>query len=322
MADPTSRQVVQQLHACVAALQQLGDFDWLEKHDSCPKVSPALCEHSVYVSALLHDATRVSFDTATIKALTRSQRAAQQPDASADMPMQSVPVPASVLDMTQPDAEPLAPADIPVEVPAQSELYESPAQQTSLLKRLRAGYVHDSSLGDPQQPAKLHQHMHPWEDLWLHAPDNSIVVPDHESLRNDIIAELHDSLYAGHPGGNRTISLVKRDLWWEGLSRDCRAFVKGCTLCQRNKTSTQKPAGELRSHAMPGGKWQDVSMDFITDLPLTARGDNMILVVVDTFTKMTHLIPCHKMLNARGTASLLWQHVFCKLGVPVKLISD
>ena len=48
VADPISRQVVQQLHACVAAgLQQLGDFDWLEKHDSCPKVSPALCEHSV-----------------------------------------------------------------------------------------------------------------------------------------------------------------------------------------------------------------------------------------------------------------------------------
>ena len=165
VADPSSRQVVQQLHACVAALQQLGDFDCLEKHDSCPKVSPALCEHSVYVSALLHNATRVSFDTATISALTRSQRAAQQSDAPADLPMQSVPVPAPVLDMTQQDTEPLTPAGIPAEVPAQSEQYESPAQQASLLKRLRAGYVHDSSLGDPQQPVKLHQHMHPWEDV-------------------------------------------------------------------------------------------------------------------------------------------------------------
>ena len=98
--------------------------------------------------------------------------------------------------------------------------------------------------------------------------------------------------------------------------------MKGCTLCQRNKSSTQKVAGELHQPVIPGGKWEQVSMDFITALPLTSRGHNMILTVVDTFSKMTHLIPCHNTLNAHGTASLLWQHVFCKHGVPKRLISD
>ena len=308
VADPISRQVVQQLHACAAALQQLGEFDWLEKHDSCPKVSPALCEHSVYVSALLHRAERVLPDMTNIAALTRSQRAAEQPDAAAEVPGPDEP----------------APADTPLGIPAQNvpQQYESPAQQANLTTRLTAGYLHDSSLGDPEQPQKLHQHVYPWENLWLHAPDNSIVVPNDAALRNDIIAELHDSLYAGHPGENMTIRLVKRYFWWDGMAQDCRTFVKRCIVCQRDKTSTQISAGELRSHAIPAGKWQDVSMDFITDLPLTARGDNVIFVVVDTFSKMTHLIPCNKTLNAKGTAQLLWQHVFCKHAVPHKLISD
>ena len=48
----------------------------------------------------------------------------------------------------------------------------------------------------------------------------------------------------------------------------------------------------------------------------------MILTVVDTFSKMVHLLPCHNTLDAHGTASLLWQHVFCKHGVPHGLISD
>ena len=48
----------------------------------------------------------------------------------------------------------------------------------------------------------------------------------------------------------------------------------------------------------------------------------MIFTVVDTFTKMTHLIPCHMTLNAHGTASLLYMHIFCKHGTPKGLISD
>ena len=87
-------------------------------------------------------------------------------------------------------------------------------------------------------------------------------------------------------------------------------------MCQRDKSSTRKMAGKLIQPELPAGKWHVVSMDFITALPVTPRGHNMIFTVVDTFTKMVHLIPCHDSLDAEGTATLLWQHVFSKHGVP------
>ena len=300
MADPISRQVTHQLQMCVTVMRDT-PVHWIHKHDSCPKVSPALAHHTVQISALLQNAVRMPQDTCVMAALTRSQRASQAPVQEEQMP---------------------APIDEPVAPAPAVEQYHSPAQQSDMMKLIQQGYMHDSSLGDPNKPTRFHSHMYPSDGLWLHSPDHHIVVPDHGNLRQDIIAELYDSLYAGHPGENRTIHLVKRYFWWPGLAEDCRAFVKGCTICQRNKSSTQKPAGELKQPDIPAGKWQWVSMDFITALPLTARGHNMILTAVDTFTKMTHLIPCHNTLDSQGTASVLWQHVFCKHGVPLGLISD
>ena len=302
VADPISRQVTHQLHACAAVLQQYSAFDWVQKAEGCYKISPSLFQNSAQGSALIHAAGRVPHDPSAIAAaLTRSQRAAAMPPA---------------------DQSAAVPTDRQAQTPATDPTYQSPAQQHDMIPLIQQGYLTDSSFGDPAQPQHLHAHMYPYDGLWLHTPDHTIVIPDHGNLRQDIITELHESMFAGHPGENRTIHLVKRYFWWPGLVADCRAFVKGCTICQRNKSSTQKPAGELKQPEIPAGKWQQVSMDFITTLPLTVRGHDMILTVVDKFTKMVHLIPCHGTMNAQGIATLLWTHVFCKHGVPKSFISD
>jgi hypothetical protein len=38
-------------------------------------------------------------------------------------------------------------------------------------------------------------------------------------------------------------------------------------------------------------KWDDISMDFIVGLPLTARKFDSIWVIVDLLTKSAHFIP-------------------------------
>ena len=61
-------------------------------------------------------------------------------------------------------------------------------------------------------------------------------------------------------------------------------------------------------------------MDFITNLPLS-NGFDAIFVVVDRFTKMLHLFPCHTTDSAADTA-LLFLRVIALHGVPRSIVSD
>jgi hypothetical protein len=73
--------------------------------------------------------------------------------------------------------------------------------------------------------------------------------------------------------------------------------------------------------SIPNRPWQLISLDFITDLPIS-NGFDTILTVVDHFTKMTHLLPCTKDISSEGTVDLLMREVFRHHGLPNNIISD
>jgi hypothetical protein len=64
--------------------------------------------------------------------------------------------------------------------------------------------------------------------------------------------------------------------------------VFDCPVCHRNRAQTVKKAGLLQPLSVPSFKWESVSMDFITQLPVTKRGHDAIVVFVDRLTKMVH----------------------------------
>ena len=73
---------------------------------------------------------------------------------------------------------------------------------------------------------------------------------------------------------------------------------------------------------IPEEKWKEISIDFVTDLPLTQGRKDTILTIVDKATRMVHLVPCRKNIIAVATAQLLWQHVVRLHGVPRAIYSD
>ena len=81
-------------------------------------------------------------------------------------------------------------------------------------------------------------------------------------------------------------------------------FVESCPVCQTEKTDNTLSRGMLQSTEIPEKKWSEVSLDFITDLPVTKNKKDAILTVVDKATRMVHLIPCKKSITAAETAKL------------------
>ncbi len=65
-----------------------------------------------------------------------------------------------------------------------------------------------------------------------------------------------------------------------------------------------------------------VSMDFIIGLPVSKRGNDAILAIVDHFSKYITLVAIPSTTDARATAQLFFDHIICKFGTPSKIISD
>ncbi|KAL3675475.1 hypothetical protein R1sor_025423 [Riccia sorocarpa] len=63
--------------------------------------------------------------------------------------------------------------------------------------------------------------------------DGAVVrVVDDGETKQKLLAEFHDTLWAGHRGVWATYMKIKERYWWRGLYRDVESFVRSCLHCQ------------------------------------------------------------------------------------------
>eukprot|EP00253_Pinus_taeda_P019093 PITA_19093 len=89
------------------------------------------------------------------------------------------------------------------------------------------------------------------------------------------------------------------------------------TECQQVKVEHQHPAGLLEPLPIPEWKWEVITMDFITGLPKSKKGNDSIMVVVDKLSKSAHFIPVQSTYRAAQIANIFRLH-----GLPKTIISD
>jgi hypothetical protein len=80
----------------------------------------------------------------------------------------------------------------------------------------------------------------------------------------------------------------------------CKAarYVSECDTYRKVKADYMKPVGLLQPLSIAEWKWDDISMDFILGLPMTARKFDSIWVIMDRLSKFVHFIPIHTHYNA------------------------
>jgi hypothetical protein len=99
-------------------------------------------------------------------------------------------------------------------------------------------------------------------------------------------------------------------------------YVSECDTCQKIKADYIKPGGLLQPLSIPDWKWDDISMDFIVGLPLTARKFDSIWVIVDRLTKFAHFIPVNTTYKVQKYAEIYIAQVLFLHGVPKMIIFD
>ena len=138
-----------------------------------------------------------------------------------------------------------------------------------------------------------------------------------EAIRIELISRHHDDPLAGHFGIEKTRELLAWKYYWPTLRHDVKAYVKGCDVCLASKTVRHKPYGDLQSLPVPTHRWKDLSIDFVTGLPISTNWKrdsyNSILVIVDWLIKMLHYNPVKITIDGPGLAKviidvLVWYH--------------
>ena len=137
----------------------------------------------------------------------------------------------------------------------------------------------------------------------------SVYVPELGDLRNLVMFEGHKAPYLAHPSVKKMHADLKKHYYWLGMKRDIANFVARCLECQRVKAEHQHPAGLLQPHSIPEWKWDTISIDFITGLPITTHRHDAIMVVVDQFTKVAHFFPVRSSYNAATVAKIYMEQV-------------
>ncbi|THH03519.1 hypothetical protein EW145_g6191 [Phellinidium pouzarii] len=151
-----------------------------------------------------------------------------------------------------------------------------------------------------------------------------IYIPDNKDLKQQILHLFHDLPSFGHPGIFKTTSLICQHYWWPGLTIFVKNFINGCAACQQMKINTHPTTPPLTPipadpSALP---FQSVSIDFITNLPLSNSFDSLMVIVDHDSSKGIVLCPCNKTIDALSTALLYHQNVYHHFGLPKHIISD
>ena len=143
----------------------------------------------------------------------------------------------------------------------------------------------------------------------------------HTSFREALIKEAHLRGLARHFGQEKTFQIIMKKFYWSQARRDINNFVKRCHICQRAKGSSSN-VGLYTPLPIPKNMWEDLSIDFVVGLPKTQMRVDLVMVVVDRFSKMSHFLPYKKTIDAVHIATLFFREIVRLHGIPKTIVSD
>ena len=106
------------------------------------------------------------------------------------------------------------------------------------------------------------------------------------------------------------------------MKRDVAEYVSKCMTCQQVRIEHQRPGGELQPMPIPEWKWESVTMDFVSTLPRTPSGHEVVWVIVDRLTKSAHFIPLWVGCSLSKIADIYVKEIVRLHGVQVEITLD
>ncbi|GKF26663.1 putative reverse transcriptase domain-containing protein, partial [Tanacetum coccineum] len=122
-----------------------------------------------------------------------------------------------------------------------------------------------------------------------------IWVPLKGEVRTLTMDEAYKLKYFVHPGADKMYYDLRDKYWWPGMKKDIAEYVNLS---------------------------EGIAMDFVTKLPRTSSGHDIIWVIVDRLTKSAHFLPMREDYKIERLAKLYLNEIVARHGVLISIISD
>jgi hypothetical protein len=99
-----------------------------------------------------------------------------------------------------------------------------------------------------------------------------------------MLKHFHDAVSSGHLGAKKTFQRIAANVWWPKMRSDIFSCVKKCELCFRSKPAQNTRVG-MHTARPSTEPMEKLFIDFVGPLVSSKRGNIVILVVVDAFSK-------------------------------------
>ena len=137
-----------------------------------------------------------------------------------------------------------------------------------------------------------------------------------EVHKNKLLLEAHQ---VGHEFFLKTYDPLRRDYYWENMTKDVNLMVKTCPRCQLFRPGPFPKKSE--NYATPAeAPFVRVGLDLIGPLYVTNNNNQYIVVLIDYFTGWVEVEPL-KRIESKDIIKFL-STVFSRHGIPELLITD
>ncbi len=155
--------------------------------------------------------------------------------------------------------------------------------------------------------------------------NESLYVSEDLSIREELLKHHHDDSLARHFDADKISELLDHKYYWKSMIKNVKEYINTCDICQRVKMKCHLSYDELRSLFQLTDSWKEITMNFITDLSSSKWKEvmyDLILVIVDHYTKMTHYLFTKKILTVIKLAKLFFEQIALRYKISNDIVID
>ena len=128
-----------------------------------------------------------------------------------------------------------------------------------------------------------------------------LVVVEEQNLRTWIIAEAYTQVSIAYPKKNKTYKILSNRYYQPGIVIDINRYIRNCDSCCRSIIPQDKTLGLLKLLLILERPQQYISIDFYK-LPIDCNRYDIVIILVNCFSKRPFLIPYYKNINTKEVA--------------------